>query len=211
MIDNDTMHIVLPPAFGLDTEARDFDWVPHPIWGNVWANYQLVDPNSVENFTHMVQVAPSNVFWMDPGDKVRRSVLGICLVSPIHLTYKKDLMEYGQDIVTKFVSAFYQAKNPEAMATAEATVTVGPEGTATHAEEVTMEVNLPSKTKATDKCQVKSSKKEKFTPVNDSREEASAPVPAPVPAPVMTGGPAVHQQPEEMEANTSLVTATGGG
>ena len=70
MIDNDTMHIVLPPAFGLDTEAQDFDWVPHPIRGNIWANYQLVDPDSDENFTHMVPVALSNVFQMDPGDKV---------------------------------------------------------------------------------------------------------------------------------------------
>ena len=33
MINNDTMHIVLPPAFGLDAEARDFDWVPHPVQG----------------------------------------------------------------------------------------------------------------------------------------------------------------------------------
>ena len=70
VIDNDTMHVILPPAFGLDTEAQDFNWVPHPIQGNIWANYQLVDPDSDKNFTHMVPVAPSNVFQMDPGDKV---------------------------------------------------------------------------------------------------------------------------------------------
>ena len=63
--------------------------------------------------------------------------------------------------MTKFVSAFYQAKNPEAMATAEVTVTAGPVGMAIHAEEVSMEVDSPSKTKATDKCRVKSSTKEK--------------------------------------------------
>ena len=128
-----------------------------PYRGDIWANYQLVDPDSDENFTHMVPVAPSNVFWMDPGDKVRQLALGIHPVSPPHLTYKKDLMEYGQDIMTKFISTFYQAKNPEVTATAEVTVAAGPVGMATHAEEVTMEVDSPSKTKATDKCQVKSS------------------------------------------------------
>ena len=97
-------------------------------------------------------------------------------------------MEYSQDVVTKFVSAFYQAKNPEAMATAEATVTVGPIGMATHAEEVAMEVDSLSKTKATDKCQVKSSMKEKLTPVDNSCEEAYALVSAPV----MTAGQVAH-------------------
>ena len=109
---DDTMHIILPPAFRLDAEARDFDWVPHPVQGNIWANYQLVDPDSDENFTHMVPVAPSNVFQTDPGDKVWWSALGIHLVSPHHPTYKKDLTQYGQEVVTKFISAFYQAKNP---------------------------------------------------------------------------------------------------
>ena len=74
------------------------------------------------------------------------------------------------------------------MATAEATVTVGPIGMATHAEEVTMEVDSPSKTKATDKCRVKSSTKEKLTTVDDSCEEAYAPVSAPV----MTAGRVAH-------------------
>ena len=69
VIDNNTMHIVLLPAFGLDAEAQDFDCVSHPLWENIWANYQLVDPNSDENFTHMVPVAPSNVFRTDPGTK----------------------------------------------------------------------------------------------------------------------------------------------
>ena len=95
-------------------------------------------------------------------------------------------------------------------ATAEATVTADPIGMATHAEEVTMEVDSPSKTKATDKCRVKSSTKEKLTPVDDSREKTSALVPALVPAPVMTAGPVVHCQPGETEANTSVATATSG-
>ena len=71
VIDNDTTHVVLPPAFGLDAEAWDFDWVPHPVLGNIWANYQLVDPDSDENFTHMVPIAPLSVFWTDPGHQVQ--------------------------------------------------------------------------------------------------------------------------------------------
>ena len=31
VIENDVTNIVLPPAFRLDAEAQDFDWVPHPI------------------------------------------------------------------------------------------------------------------------------------------------------------------------------------
>ena len=36
-------HIVLPPAFGKDTENTNFDWVPRPLRGQVWANADLVD------------------------------------------------------------------------------------------------------------------------------------------------------------------------
>ena len=73
------------------------------------------------------------------------------LLSPPCLTYAKDLMEYGQDMVSKFASAFMQVKNPEAMPTAEVTVTAGPIGMATRPEDVTMGSDLPSKTKATEK------------------------------------------------------------
>ena len=119
--------------------------------------------------------------------------------------YKKDLTEYGQDVMSKFESAFRQAKNPEVNATAEAIVAEGPIGTATHAEEVTMEIDSPSKTKATDKCRVKPSMEEQSVPVDDSCGEASAP------APVIMAGSVVSHQPEEMEATTGIAMATGGG
>ena len=72
VIENNITNVILPPTFGLDAEAWDFNWVPHPVWGTVWANYHLVDPDSEgdDNFTHMVSVAPSNIFRTDPGDQV---------------------------------------------------------------------------------------------------------------------------------------------
>ena len=70
-----------------------------------------------------------------------------------------------------------------------------------------MEVDSPHKAKATEKCRVKSSTKEKLTPVSDSHREA----PTPVPVLVATAGQMVDHQPEETEANTSVVTVTGGG
>ena len=99
--------------------------------------------------------------------------------------YQKDLMQYGQDVASKFASAFMQAKNPEAMAMAEATIAASPMGMATQPEDVTMESELPGKTKA--------------------NGEASAP------ALVMKAGPVVSHQPEEMEATTNITTVTGGG
>ena len=160
-----------------------------------------MDPDSEgdENFTHMVPIAPLNVFWTDPGDQVPWSTLGIRPISPPHLT------QYSQDVASKFASAFMQAKNPEVMATAEVTVTVGPVGMATHLEEVTMEGDSSGKTKATEKCWIKSSMKEQPAPANNSHGEASTP------APVMKAGPVVSRRPEEMEATTDITTATGGG
>ena len=71
MIEEDVMNIVLPPAFGSDGKARDFDWVPYPICGVMWSNYQFVDvSDGDENFTHVVLVAPLDIFRVDPGDQV---------------------------------------------------------------------------------------------------------------------------------------------
>ena len=207
VIKNDIMNIILPPAFRLDAEAQDFDWIPHPVHGTAWANYTLVDPDSEEdeNFTHMVPIAPSNVFQTDPGDQVRWSTLGIHLISPPHLTYQKDLTQYGQDVASKFASVLMQTKNPEAMAMAEATIAAGPIGMATHLEEVTMESDLSGKTKATEKCQIKSSMKKQSAPVDNTHGEASAP------APVTKAGPVASRQPEEMEATTNITMVTDGG
>ena len=72
VIKNGITNIVLPPAFGLDVQAQDFDWIAHPVWGAIWANYQLVDPDGKEGQKpdSYGSRSPLNVFWMDPGDQV---------------------------------------------------------------------------------------------------------------------------------------------
>ena len=70
-----------------------------------------------------------------------------------------------------------QGKPPEVMVTAEVMDAVAPVGTATHPEGVTMDGGLPSKIKATEKCQVKSSTKECPPPVDDSCWKPPAPTP----------------------------------
>ena len=87
MIEDDVMNMVLPPAFGTDAKARDFDWVPHPIRGAMWSNYQFVDmEDRDENFTHMAWVAPLDVFREDPGDQVCHQQWGSvwCLLPSSH-------------------------------------------------------------------------------------------------------------------------------
>ena len=87
MLEGDVMNLILPFAFGMNTNTQDFDWFPHHVHGAMWSNYQFIDSeNSNENFTHMVLVAPVNVFWVDSGDQVHHSALGIHLVpSTIHV------------------------------------------------------------------------------------------------------------------------------
>ena len=71
VIESEVMNVVLPPAFGLDADAWDFNWVPHPVWAAMWANYQLMDADKGDkNFTHMVLVAPLDVFRTDSRDQV---------------------------------------------------------------------------------------------------------------------------------------------
>ena len=69
-------HVVLPPAFEKDLENTDFDWVPCPVRGSVWANTELVDAEG-ENLMHEVAVAHEETYRPDPGDKIRRSALGL--------------------------------------------------------------------------------------------------------------------------------------
>ena len=112
MIEGDVMNVVLPPTFGIYAKARSFDWVPHPVRGGMWSNYQLVDlGNSDENFTHMVPVAPLDLFRADLGDQVRRSALGF-LVEPLPmLTYTTDLTRCGYEVASQFASALQQGKS----------------------------------------------------------------------------------------------------
>ena len=89
--------------------------------------------------------------------------------------------------------------------TAEVTDAVAPIGTVTHSEGTTMEGGLPSKTKATEKCLVKSSTKEHPPPVNGSCGEPPAHTPA------MEAGSVASHQHEETEATTNTAMMTGGG
>ena len=107
-------------------------------------------------------------------------------------------------MASKFASAFMQAKNPEVTAMAEEAVTTGSIGTATCPEDVTMGSDLPGKTKATEKCQVKSSTREQSDPVDNSCGEAAAP------ALVTKAGSVASHQPEEMEATTDVTMVIGG-
>ena len=69
-------HVVLPPAFKKDLENTNFDWVPCPVRGQVWANTELVDTEG-ENLMHEVAVAHEETYRPDPGDKIRHSALGL--------------------------------------------------------------------------------------------------------------------------------------
>ena len=157
MIEGDIMNVVLPPAFGTDAKARDFDWVPHPIRGTMWSNYQFVDPGEGnENFTHMVPVAPSDVFRVDLGDQVHRSALGFCVEPPPTFTYKTDLTRCGYKVASQFASALQEGKSLVTAASAGAAITMTPVSTESTGLGAVPEDNSPSASKATAKCKIKS-------------------------------------------------------
>ena len=54
-------HVVLPPAFGKDTENTNFDWVACPLRGQMWANADLVDTEG-DNLMHEVAVAHEETY-----------------------------------------------------------------------------------------------------------------------------------------------------
>ena len=168
MIEDDVMNIVLPPAFGINADAWDFDWVTHPVCKVMWSNYQFVDTdNGDENFTHMVPVAPMDVFQVDPGDQVPRSVLGLCLVSPPQFMYQTDLTKCGYDVASQFALALQKDKSLTVVAVAKAA------GTARHG--MVLEDNSHSVTKATEKCKIKSSMKSHILVPGNSLGRSSRP------------------------------------
>ena len=117
MVEDNVMNVVLPPTFGTDADAHDFDWIPHPVGRAMWSNYQFVDTeNGNDNFTYMVLVVPLDVFREDPGDKVCQTVLGIHLLSPPQFTYQTNLMKYGYDMASQFLSALQKGKSLTAAA-----------------------------------------------------------------------------------------------
>ena len=88
------------------------DWVPHPIHGAMWSNYQFIDlENGDENFTHMVSVAPLDMFRVDLGDQVHQSALGILPVPPPQFMYQTDLKKFGYDVASQFALALQKVKS----------------------------------------------------------------------------------------------------
>ena len=96
-------HVVLPPAFEKDLENTDFDWVPCPVRGNVWANTELVDAVG-ENLMHEVAVTHEETYRPDPGDKIRRSALGLRPVPLCTVTHLYDIEGLGYDKAMEFMA-----------------------------------------------------------------------------------------------------------
>ena len=102
------MHVVLPPAFGKDAENLNFDWVPCPVRGSIWANSELVDLEG-HNLMHEVTVAHEETYRMDPGDKIRRSALGLRPVPLCDVTYMCNLDNLGLDKALEFMARMRSA------------------------------------------------------------------------------------------------------
>ena len=160
MLEGDVMNVVLPPAFGMNADMQDFNFVPHLVRGAMWSNYQFINlENGNENFTHMVPVNPVNVFQVDLGDQVCRSALGICLVPPPQFTYQTDLTKVGYDVASQFASALKKGKSLTAAASSKLADPTTPVD-AEVASSTTVPTNQPQGTfKTTDKCKTKSSSK----------------------------------------------------
>ena len=138
-------HVVLPPAFGKDTENLNFDWAPCPVRGPVWANTELVDTEG-ENLMHEVTVAHEETYHPDPGDKIRHSALGLRPVPLCDVTYLYNLENLGYDKATEFMARVRSADT-----------TPGP-GVPMNVDDDPGDDTTPQG-KATDKCRPKSSAK----------------------------------------------------
>ena len=97
------MHVVLPPAFEKDLDNTDFDWVPCPVRGSVWANAKLVDAEG-ENLMHEAAVAHAETYHPDPGDKIRSSALGLHPVPLCKVTHLYDIEVLGYDKAMEFMA-----------------------------------------------------------------------------------------------------------
>ena len=136
-------HVVLPPAFEKDLDNTNISWVPCPVRGNVWANEELVDACG-ENLTHETAVAHQETYRPDPGDRIRRSALGLRPVPLCKVTHLFDIESLGYDIALDFMS---RVKSTDAPPRSEAPMQVddNPESEST------------PQGKANDKCKPKSS------------------------------------------------------
>ena len=139
-------HVVLPPAFGKDTENINFDWVPCPVRGSVWANTELIDTQD-NNLMHEVEVGPDDVFRPDPEDKIRHSALGLRLVPLSDVTYLHNLEDLGYEKALEFMARIRSVD-----ATPGSGAPGGPEDDPDN--------DAVPQGKATNKCRQKSSTKE---------------------------------------------------
>ena len=96
-------HVVLPPAFEKDLDNTNISWVPCPVRGSVWANEELVDAGG-ENLTHETAVTHQETYRPDPGDKIRRSALGLRPVPLCKVTHLFDIESLGLDAALDFMS-----------------------------------------------------------------------------------------------------------
>ena len=136
-------HVVLPPAFEKDLENLNFDWAPCPVRGQVWANAELVDAVG-ENLMHVVAVAPEDTYRPDPGDKIRRSALGLRPVPLCDVTHLYNLESLGYDKATEFMA---RVRSADAPSRSEVPM---------HVDDGPSDDTTPQG-KATDKCRPKSS------------------------------------------------------
>ena len=104
-------HVVLPPAFEKGLENTNFDWVPCPIRGQVWANTELVDTEG-KNLMHEVKVAPAETYRPNPGDKIRCSALGLHPVPLCDVTHLFNLKSIGYDRAMEFMARVRSADAP---------------------------------------------------------------------------------------------------
>ena len=126
-----------------DLDNTNISWVPCPVRGNVWANEELVDARG-ENLTHETAVAHQETYRPDPGDKIRRSALGLHPVPLCKVTHLYDIESLGLDAALDFMS---RVKSTDAPPRPEVPMQVddGPESDST------------PQGKANDKCKPKSS------------------------------------------------------
>ena len=139
-------HVVLPPAFGKDIENKNFDWVSCPVRGSVWANTELVDTQD-DNLVHEVAVAHAETYRPDPGDKIRRSALGLRPVPLCDVTYLYNLDNLGFNKAMEFMAR---------VRSVDATPGLGVPGGPSDG----LDNDATPKGKATNKCRSKMSTKE---------------------------------------------------
>ena len=153
------------------------------MWGNVFQLPAHRSGKGDENFTHMVPVAPLDVFRVDPGDQVRWLVLGFWVEPLPTLTYTTVLTRCWYEIASQLTSALQQGKSLTTAAAAGAMVIMAPINTESTGLDVVPEDNPTGASK----CKIKSSMKN-CTAATDDLQRAN-----------------------QMEITTDVATVTGGG